>query len=116
MRRALTVDERFADMVAHALLHRLADWPEGTLEGHDTIRTGPAARILGVSENTLRSWERRYGFPIPVRNTTAYRGGQRQYVAAQILLLKEAMDRAGEISAALALLHADIEAYRDGAQ
>ena len=27
------------------------------------IRTNAAAVMLGISPNTLRSWERRYGFP-----------------------------------------------------
>ncbi|MCW3050584.1 MAG: MerR family transcriptional regulator, partial [Solirubrobacterales bacterium] len=31
------------------------------------IRTNAAAAMLGVSPNTLRSWERRYGFPEPRR-------------------------------------------------
>ena len=32
------------------------------------IRTNAAAVMLGVSPNTLRSWERRYGFPRPHRS------------------------------------------------
>ena len=39
------------------------------------IRTNAAAVMLGVSPNTLRSWERRYGFPQPQRSP----GGHRQY-------------------------------------
>ena len=29
------------------------------------IRTNAAAELLGVSPNTLRSWERRFGYPKP---------------------------------------------------
>ena len=31
------------------------------------IRTNAAAAMLGVSPNTLRSWERRFGYPEPRR-------------------------------------------------
>ena len=39
------------------------------------IRTNAAAAMLGVSPNTLRSWERRFGFPEPRRTA----GGHRQF-------------------------------------
>ena len=39
------------------------------------IRTNAAAELLGVSPNTLRSWERRFGHPKPRRTA----GGHRQY-------------------------------------
>jgi MerR family transcriptional regulator, light-induced transcriptional regulator len=39
------------------------------------IRTNAAAAMLGVSPNTLRSWERRFGFPEPHRTA----GGHRQF-------------------------------------
>ena len=35
--------------------------------------------MLGVSPSTLRSWERRFGFPAPRRST----GGHRQYELAE---------------------------------
>ena len=44
------------------------------------IRTNAAAAMLGVSPNTLRSWERRFGFPEPRRTA----GGHRQFDLAQI--------------------------------
>ena len=43
------------------------------------IRTNAAAVMLGVSPNTLRSWERRFGYPSPARTP----GGHRQYDAAR---------------------------------
>ena len=39
------------------------------------IRTNAAAAMLGVSPSTLRSWERRFGFPEPDRTA----GGHRQF-------------------------------------
>ena len=44
------------------------------------IRTNAAAVMLGVSPNTLRSWERRHGFPQPHRSP----GGHRQYSLNEI--------------------------------
>ena len=32
-----------------------------------------AARLTGVSEASLRAWERRYGVVVPVRNESGYR-------------------------------------------
>ena len=34
------------------------------------LRTHAAAAMLGVSPNTLRSWERRFGYPTPQRPQT----------------------------------------------
>src|ERR1700683_2163114 len=48
------------------------------------IRTNAAAVMLGVSPNTLRSWERRYGFPSPHRSP----GGHRQYALPEIETLR----------------------------
>ena len=44
-----------------------------------TVRTNAAAAMLGVSPNTLRSWERRFGFPTPRRTA----GGHRQFDLAR---------------------------------
>ena len=57
----------------------------GTLSG---IRTNAAAELLGVSPNTLRSWERRFGYPEPRRSA----GGHRQYELGEL----EARLTAGE--------------------
>jgi hypothetical protein len=50
-----------------------------------TLRTSEAARQLGVSPNTLRSWEKRYGRPTSVRSD----GGHRRYDAGDIARLRE---------------------------
>jgi transposase-like protein len=63
------------------------------------VRTNAAARLLGVSANTLRSWERRYGFPRPGRTA----GGHRQYALAEIEALKLALDETENVSSAVAL-------------
>jgi DNA-binding transcriptional MerR regulator len=63
------------------------------------IRTNAAALMLGVSSNTLRSWERRYGFPRPGRSS----GGHRQYALEEIEALRAAMDETHNVSSAISL-------------
>lgn len=63
------------------------------------IRTNAAAEMLGVSANTLRSWERRFGFPKPRRTT----GGHRQYDLREIEALRQAFSETHNISSAVSL-------------
>ena len=64
-----------------------------------TVRTNAAAEILGVSPNTLRSWERRFGYPNPQRTP----GGHRQFELIEIESLKQAFSETHNISSAIAL-------------
>jgi DNA-binding transcriptional MerR regulator len=63
------------------------------------IRTNAAAVMLGVSPNTLRSWERRYGFPRPRRSP----GGHRQYALGEIESLRATLAETHNVSSAIAL-------------
>src|SRR4051794_28341837 len=63
------------------------------------IRTNAAAAMLGVSPSTLRSWERRFGFPEPRRSA----GGHRQFDLAQIEALRAAFQETQNVSSAVAL-------------
>jgi DNA-binding transcriptional MerR regulator len=63
------------------------------------VRTNAAARLLGVSANTLRSWERRYGFPRPQRTA----GGHRQYRLDELEALKQALNDTQNVSSAVSL-------------
>lgn len=63
------------------------------------IRTNAAAAMLGVSPNTLRGWESRYGYPAPQRSD----GGHRQFDLAEIEALRQALAQTGEIAAAIAI-------------
>jgi DNA-binding transcriptional MerR regulator len=63
------------------------------------IRTNAAAVMLGVSPNTLRSWERRYGFPQPQRSA----GGHRQYALSQIEALRLTLAETHNVSSAISL-------------
>jgi hypothetical protein len=63
------------------------------------IRTTAAASMLGVSPNTLRSWERRFGYPAPSRSS----GGHRQYELAEIEALREAFADVPNVSSAISV-------------
>src|SRR4051795_2788119 len=63
------------------------------------IRTNAAAEVLGVSPNTLRSWERRYGYPAPKRTV----GNHRNYELIELQALRDALAETGNISSAIEL-------------
>jgi DNA-binding transcriptional MerR regulator len=63
------------------------------------IRTNAAAVMLGVSPNTLRSWERRYDFPSPERSA----GGHRQYSLQEIEALRLTLAETHNVSSAISL-------------
>jgi MerR family transcriptional regulator, light-induced transcriptional regulator len=63
------------------------------------IRTNAAAELLGVSPNTLRSWERRFGYPRPRRTA----GGHRQYDLAEVEALKQAFEETQNVSSAISI-------------
>ncbi|MGI8594547.1 MAG: MerR family transcriptional regulator [Solirubrobacteraceae bacterium] len=64
-----------------------------------TMRTNAAAVMLGVSPNTLRSWERRFGFPTPRRTA----GGHRQYDLVEVEALRQALEDTHNISSAVSI-------------
>jgi MerR family transcriptional regulator, light-induced transcriptional regulator len=61
------------------------------------LRTSAAAELLGVSPSTLRTWERRLGYPQPQRTP----GNHRNYELSEIEALREALHETGSISAAV---------------
>jgi MerR family transcriptional regulator, light-induced transcriptional regulator len=64
-----------------------------------TVRTNAAAAMLGVSPNTLRSWERRFSYPCPRRTE----GGHRQFELAEIEALRQAFEETNNISSAVSI-------------
>jgi DNA-binding transcriptional MerR regulator len=64
-----------------------------------SVRTNAAAAMLGVSANTLRSWERRFGYPSPRRTS----GGHRQYDLAELEALRQAFEETQNISSAVSI-------------
>lgn len=63
------------------------------------IRTNAAAALLGVSPNTLRSWESRFGYPKPQRTE----GGHRQFDLAEIEALRQAYAETQDIASAISV-------------
>ena len=61
------------------------------------IRINAAAEMLGVSPSTLRSWERRLGYPHPRRTP----GNHRVYELEQVEALREALRETHNISSAV---------------
>ncbi|MBA2725112.1 MAG: MerR family transcriptional regulator [Actinobacteria bacterium] len=70
----------------------------------DTFSVSEVSAVLGVSVPTLRSWERRYGWPRPTRTT----GGHRRYSLQELDDLKRIceMSRETRISVAIRSLGA----------
>jgi DNA-binding transcriptional MerR regulator len=88
------------------------------------IRTNAAAAMLGVSANTLRGWERRFGYPMPHRTE----GGHRQFELTEIEALRQAFAETHDIASAVSVarergegpssparLRAAFEAFREDA-
>ena len=82
----------------HAPLRGLQEAPKTAITlTMSTVRTNAAAAMLGVSPNTLRSWERRFGYPKPRRT----QGGHRQFELAEIEALRQAFAETHNVSSAI---------------
>jgi DNA-binding transcriptional MerR regulator len=64
-----------------------------------TLKTSEAAALLSVSPNTLRGWERRFGYPKPQRSP----GKHRVYAFAEIVALRQALEDGRSISSAISV-------------
>lgn len=62
-----------------------------------TLKTSEAAALLNVSPNTLRAWERRFGYPVPMRSP----GKHRLYSHREVISLREALNDGLAISSAI---------------
>ena len=62
-----------------------------------TLKTSEAASFLNVSPNTLRAWERRFGYPAPMRTE----GKHRLYTHGEIAALRDALKEGLSISSAI---------------
>jgi MerR family transcriptional regulator, light-induced transcriptional regulator len=62
-----------------------------------TLKTSEAAALLNVSPNTLRAWERRFGYPQPQRSP----GKHRLYTHGEVAALRDALQEGLSISSAV---------------
>ena len=62
-----------------------------------TLETSEAAALLNVSPNTLRAWERRFGYPKPQRPA----GRHRLYTHGEVAALRDALQQGLSISSAV---------------
>ncbi len=62
-----------------------------------TLKTSEAALLLNVSPNTLRAWERRFGYPKPQRSA----GRHRLYTHGEVAALRDALQQGLSISSAV---------------
>jgi MerR family transcriptional regulator, light-induced transcriptional regulator len=62
-----------------------------------TLKTSEAATLLNVSPNTLRAWERRFGYPKPQRSP----GKHRLYTHGEVAALRDALQEGLSISSAI---------------
>jgi DNA-binding transcriptional MerR regulator len=61
------------------------------------LKTSEAATLLNVSPNTLRAWERRFGFPKPQRSP----GRHRLYTYGEVAALRDSLQEGLSISSAV---------------
>jgi DNA-binding transcriptional MerR regulator len=73
------------------------------------LKTSEAATLLNVSPNTLRAWERRFGFPRPQRSE----GRHRMYTHGEILALRDALRDGLSISSAISRAREGLVGDRD---
>ncbi|MDX6650745.1 MAG: MerR family transcriptional regulator, light-induced transcriptional regulator [Solirubrobacteraceae bacterium] len=73
------------------------------------LKTSEAASLLNVSPNTLRAWERRFGYPKPQRSP----GKHRLYTHGEIAALKDALQEGLSISSAVSRAREGLSADSD---
>ena len=62
-----------------------------------TLKTSEAAALLNVRPNTLRGWERRFGYPKPQRSA----GRHRLYTHGEVAALRDALQQGLSIASAV---------------
>lgn len=73
------------------------------------LKTSEAAALLNVSPNTLRAWERRFGYPKPQRSP----GKHRLYTYGEVAALRDALQEGLSISSAVSRAREGLTADTD---
>lgn len=73
------------------------------------LKTSEAATLLNVSPNTLRAWERRFGYPKPQRSP----GKHRLYTHGEVVALRDALHEGLSISSAISRAREGLSADAD---
>ena len=73
------------------------------------LKTSEAAALLNVSPNTLRAWERRFGYPKPQRSP----GKHRLYTHGEVAALRDALQEGLSISSAVSRAREGLSADTD---
>src|SRR5215472_18108524 len=73
------------------------------------LKTTEAAALLDIRPNTLRAWERRFGFPQPRRSP----GGHRAFPHGEVAALRAALDDGLSVASAVARARAALVADTD---
>lgn len=71
-----------------------------------SLKTREAAALLNISPNTLRTWERKYGYPKPLRSP----GRHRAYTYAEIAALRDALGRGLSVQSAISAVREELGA------
>lgn len=74
-----------------------------------TLKTREAAVLLNVSPNTLRTWERKFGYPRPLRSP----GRHRAYSYAEVAALRDALRRGLSVPSAISAVREGLGADAD---
>jgi MerR family transcriptional regulator, light-induced transcriptional regulator len=74
-----------------------------------SLKTREAASLLNVSPNTLRTWERKFGYPKPLRSP----GRHRAYTYAEIVALRDALRRGLSVASAISVVREGLGADTD---
>jgi DNA-binding transcriptional MerR regulator len=69
----------------------------GETTGREMRDLDEAAAVLGVSPNTVRAWEQRFGYPHSVFGAA----GQRRYARAELVALRDSLEAGLSVASAI---------------